>query len=164
MQRKQITVIAAVSQNKVIGKEGGIPWHIPEDLRWFKACTQSKKVVMGRKTMEDIHSRLGGPLPGRTNLVLTNSNTVPDGFIKVTLKQLITWSDIERFYVIGGEVVYRQFIPMADELILTHVLGEYEGDAHFPDYDPGEWEVSWADEVRTPQVGLIFAKYRRKDA
>ena len=139
MSRPELVIIAAVAEkNRVIGKAGRLPWHISEDLRRFKQLTIGHAVLMGRKTFESILERLGKPLPERRNLVLTASKVYPH-FPEVEIYPAIedalkAAADESQLFIIGGESLYRETLPLADRLELTMVLGEYEGDAFFPDY------------------------------
>lgn len=161
----KIVLIAALSKNGVIGREGALPWRLPDDLARFKALTLGKPIVMGRKTYESI----GRPLPKRVNLVLSRSATAIEGCIVVrsapdAIKKARELSADELF-VIGGEAVYAAFLPYADRLELTHVEAEVEGDAKFPCLDLEEWQVTHeqshvADE--THAHAFRFATYERR--
>lgn len=143
----KITMIAAVSENNVIGNQGSLPWNLQDDLKWFRLVTEGKTVVMGRKTYES----LGRPLPNRDNAVLTRNFYLCDDTLDnfdVTLysnMQEIT-KDIHgvcsnELMVIGGGEIYKQFIDKADMLHITKVHTEVEGDTYFPEIDPYEWSV-----------------------
>lgn len=127
----KLLLIAALSRNRVIGKEGKLPWHIPEDLRRFKRLTTGHTVLMGRKTFES----LGKPLPNRRNVVLT-SRTIPGietySSIPAALEAL---ADEEKVFVIGGGEIFRQFLERVDGWYLTIVEKEVEGDVFFPPYE-----------------------------
>ncbi len=140
MPGPEIVLIAAIAEkNRVIGKEGELPWYIPEDLKRFKQLTLGHAVVMGRKTFESILQRLGKPLPERRNIVLTSNRSYPDypevetyGSIEAALEALV---DEPRVFIIGGESIFEETLFMADRLELTIVEGDYEGDAYFPEYE-----------------------------
>lgn len=139
MSRPEIVIIAAVAEkNRVIGKEGRLPWHISEDLRRFKQLTLGHAVLMGRKTFESILERLGKPLPERRNLVLTSATSFPDfpdvEFYPSLSDALDAAADEPVLFIIGGESLYRETLPLADRLELTMVKGDYAGDAFFPEY------------------------------
>ncbi|KEY57588.1 type 3 dihydrofolate reductase [Serratia sp. DD3] len=138
-----ISLIAALAADRVIGMENTMPWHLPADLAWFKRNTLNKPIIMGRKTFESI----GRPLPGRQNIVLTSQPGSDQSVTWVTsLEQALTAAgDVEEVMVIGGGRVYEQFLPRANRLYLTHIDAEVEGDAHFPDYEPDEWESSFSE-------------------
>ncbi|MCD8173191.1 MAG: dihydrofolate reductase [Alistipes sp.] len=134
-----ISIIAAVAQNGVIGGENKLLWHIPEDLRRFKAITSGHPVVMGRKTFES----LGRPLPNRTNIVVTRNRGYSAegistaGSLEEALAMLPSGEEV---FVIGGGEIYRQALPIADRLYITEVLHDYEGDTTFLAVDPAQWQ------------------------
>lgn len=141
----KISMIAAMANNRVIGKDGKMPWHIPEELKLFKRMTLGKPVVMGRKTFESI----GKPLPDRLNIVLSrqkHSTVGVEGVIFVsTLSEAFDKAgDAEEVMIIGGATLYERCLPLADRLYLTHISLEVEGDTWFPDYTKYKWkEVEW---------------------
>ncbi len=131
----KLIIIAALNNNRVIGKNGKIPWHIPEDLQRFKKLTTGHTVVMGRKTFES----LGRPLPHRRNIILTR--TLPRDQLQENTEFYPTVEaavahihNDETVFIIGGGEIYRQFLDRADELLLTVVENDEEGDVFFPDY------------------------------
>jgi dihydrofolate reductase len=135
----RITLIAALAANGVIGRDNALPWHIPADLRRFKALTMGKPVIMGRRTFESI----GRPLPGRLNIVMSRSmprgervTVVPD--MDAALAEART-TGADEAMVIGGGEVFRLFMPLADRLELTEIHLEAEGDVTFPEADPAWW-------------------------
>jgi len=137
-----LTIIAALSRNRVIGRDNRLPWHISDDLKRFKALTLGHTVIMGRRTYESI----GRPLPGRDNIVVTRSQNfsapgcrVADS-LEAALAAVSADGDV---FVIGGAQIYALALPLADRLQLTEVDVELEGDAYFPDFDRSPWlEVS----------------------
>ena len=158
----EFVLIAAMAKNRVIGADGDMPWYLPEDLRHFKATTMGHPVVMGRRTYDAIVADFGGPLPGRTNIVLTTQDLeVPENVLLVgdmdeaidTARQL----DDVVVYVIGGATVYEQFLPLADRLILTEIDESYEGDTHFPEFD----EETWTETEREAHESFDFVTYER---
>ena len=128
-----LTAIVAMTPEHIIGKGGELPWNLPDDLKFFKGHTSGHPIVMGRKTFDSI----GRPLPKRQNIVLTRDpkwshNGVemiqnPEDLAKLKLID-------QRVFVIGGEQIYRFFLPILDEIIITHVADSYEGDTYFPQY------------------------------
>ncbi len=132
---KQFTLIAAMDANRLIGADNDLPWQLPADLRNFKAATLGKTVLMGRKTCES----LPFSLPKRRNLVLSrNKNFHREGFETIQdLKQLPD----EEIMVIGGANIYRWLLPYSQKMILSHIAGEFEGDAYFPEFNESEWQV-----------------------
>ena len=126
----KIHLIAAVAENGVIGKDGGIPWDIPEDLQHFKERTMGHTVIMGRRTFESI----GRPLPGRQNIVVTSTVRELTGCqIASSLKEAIELAEREQIFIIGGSMLYTEALPMADVLDLTFVHEKPEGDTFFPE-------------------------------
>lgn len=134
-----ISLIAAMDKNRLIGRENGLPWHLPADFKHFKEVTMAKPVVMGRKTFESI----GKPLPGRKNIVISRSGFNAEGVTGVGSIEaaLAEAGNVEEVMVIGGASFYQQMIHSADRLYLTHVDAECEGDAWFPDFDVADWDV-----------------------
>jgi len=130
--------IAAMSKNRVIGVEGRIPWHISEDMKFFKRTTLGHIVIMGRKTYES----LGKPLPGRENWVVTRGAEIPGVRVLRSLEEIPESSDARSVYVIGGAEIYKALLPRCREILLTHVELEAVGDTWFPkfeeDFDNGE--------------------------
>lgn len=141
----RVTLIAAVARNRVIGRSNRLPWRLPEDLRRFKALTLGRPVVMGRKTFESIRDAIGGPLPGRRNIVVTRNAdyTAPGCVIVGSLEAALAAArDGDEVFVIGGEQLYREALPIADRLQFTEIDADFEGDAWFPELAPGEWRVT----------------------
>lgn len=138
-----ISLIAALATDRVIGMENAMPWHLPGDLAWFKRNTLNKPVIMGRKTFESI----GRPLPGRLNIVISSKPGEHEGVTWVTSVDaaLAAASGVEEVMVMGGGRVYEQFLPKANRLYLTHIDAEVEGDTHFPDYEPDDWESTFSE-------------------
>ena len=138
-----ISLIAALATDRVIGVENAMPWHLPGDLAWFKRNTLNKPVIMGRKTFESI----GRPLPGRLNIVISSKPGEHEGVTWVTSVDaaLAAAGDVEEVMVMGGGRVYEQLLPKANRLYLTHIDAEVEGDTHFPDYKPDDWESTFSE-------------------
>ena len=134
----KISIIVAMADNRVIGHDNRLPWHLPADLKHFKATTMGKPIIMGRKTWESI----GRPLPGRTNIVVTrDTRYTADGCVVVHSVDaaLQACSADEEVMVIGGAEFYRQVLPEASTLYLTLVHDRFDGDAFFPELDAREW-------------------------
>lgn len=138
-----ISLIAALATDRVIGMENAMPWHLPGDLAWFKRNTLNKPVIMGRKTFESI----GRPLSGRLNIVISSKPGEHEGVTWVTSVDaaLAAAGGVEEVMVMGGGRVYEQFLPKANRLYLTHIDAEVEGDTHFPDYEPDDWESTFSE-------------------
>ncbi len=142
-----ISMIAAMAKNRVIGKDNQMPWHLPADLKHFKANTLGKAVIMGRKTYESI----GRALPGRPNIVVTRDMAyqLADATVvhscEQALEQALSLSKNiaqKEVMIIGGGTVYEHFLPYATRLYLTHIELETDGDTQFPDYaNAGDWQV-----------------------
>jgi len=125
-------IIVAMSENRVIGKDGRIPWHISEDLKWFKKTTMGNVVLMGRKTFESI----GKPLPGRTNVVLSRSVFNVPGIITVkSIEEALEKFDGQNIFICGGAQVYSIALPLCSELFVTHIKGIFDGDSFFPSFE-----------------------------
>lgn len=161
----QVTIIAAVAANGVIGADGEMPWHYPEDLKHFKEVTLGHPVIMGRVTYEAIVDRIGGPLPERTNIVLTGSpNRVtphPDVRVATSVEAALESArntDGEEAFVAGGASVYEQFLPLADRMLLTEIHEPHEGDTKFPEWNEDEWVERERDECEN----LSFVTYHRR--
>jgi dihydrofolate reductase len=142
----KISLIVAVSQNNVIGRDNQLPWYLPEDLKYFKSVTMGKPLIMGRKTFESI----GRPLPGRINIVITrNPSWTAEGIqIAADINTALAMGEracktnvSDEIMVIGGEQIYRLCIPFAERLYLTRVDASVEGDAFFPKFDMSGWNL-----------------------
>ncbi len=148
-----------MANNRIIGKNNQMPWHLPADLAHFKKMTLGKPIVMGRKTYDSI----GRPLPGRKNIVVTRSKTFKADGITVAsgLKQALKEAgDVEEIIIMGGGNIYRQMLPKADRLYLTFIDLEIDGDTQFPDYTTQKWietcrEVRAADEKNKYQLTFV---------
>ena len=128
-----MNAIAAMSMNRVIGRGGELPWHLPEDFRWFKQTTTGGVVLMGRKTF----ASLGRPLPKRTNLVVSRGAALPGVEMIPDLASFDPSVYAPReVWVIGGAEIYQQLLPRCRELFLTVVQSEYNGDTYFPSFEP----------------------------
>jgi dihydrofolate reductase len=136
---KRVVLVAAVADNGVIGHEGGVPWHLPADLRHFRATTVGNTVVMGRRTYESI----GHPLPFRTNVVVTRqAGWSADGvFPAASIEDAVALAEgfDGEVMVIGGAQVYAAAMPLADVQVLTEVHQRPVGDTHYPEFDRSEW-------------------------
>lgn len=158
-----IHLIAAVAENRVIGRDGGLPWHIPADLKHFKALTTGHTVIMGRRTYESI----GKPLPNRRNIVVSRTMTQPptEGVeLAASLEEALARASQEECFIIGGAQLYAEALPRAQWLHLTRVHAEVEGDVLFPEVDWSQWipeqKIPGSDEKAT--VPFTFWTYRRK--
>ncbi|GBE45991.1 dihydrofolate reductase type 3 [bacterium BMS3Bbin11] len=137
----RISIIVAMDEGRLIGNEGGMPWHLPADLKFFKSVTMGKPVIMGRSTWESI----GKVLPGRTNIVITRNTTLQaegcqlahsvDEALAIAKKEAA-----EEVIIIGGGGIYEQTLNRVDRLYLTQIAAHLVGDTHFPVINPDEWQ------------------------
>lgn len=158
-----ISLLVAHDLNRVIGLNNDLPWHIPEDLAYFKKMTLGKAIIMGRKTYESI----GRPLPGRLNIVLTKNESY-------TTEGVLVFNDLnkaiekaqeynEEVMVIGGSEIFKMVLDVADRLYITVIEKHFDGDTFFPTYD-SEWEISSTSEKELSKNGIpyTFFVYERK--
>ena len=158
MSKPILALIAACARGGVIGVENRLPWHLPEDMKFFRETTRGKPVIMGRKTWESLPAAFR-PLPGRLNIVVSRNPgfEAPGASVVASLPEaLAAAGDAEIAFVIGGAELYRQALPLADRLVLTEIDQPYEGDAFFPDFDRSLWHET-AREPRVAESGLPFA-------
>jgi len=137
-----ISIIVAMSKNRVIGKDNKLIWHLSEDLKRFKSITTNNVVVMGRKT----HLSIGKVLPNRLNIILSRDmnwrNPLGDGCVVCySIEEVLEKFKHRDLFIIGGEEIYRQFLPYCDKIYLTLIEKEFEGDAYFPSLDDSWKEV-----------------------
>ena len=154
-----ITIIVAMTRTGIIGKDGGLPWRLPEDMRHFRRTTMGSAVVMGRKTFESI----GKALKGRETIVV--SRTLPerdDVVVCRTMEEALAMGrhDGGEVFVAGGSEIYRQALSVADRLLVSHVRGEFEGDSTFPEVDPEVWHVVSREQYADFEV----VDYQRREA
>lgn len=138
-----ISLLVAMGKNHVIGFENDMPWHLPEDLKYFKEKTTGHTIIMGRKTFDSI----GRVLPNRRNVVLTRQEIdFPDGVEVIQdinlIYQLNKENPDQEFFVIGGGDLYKQVLPYADRMYITKIDESFEGDTYFPTFVAEEWEVT----------------------
>ena len=136
-----IALIVAVANNNVIGRGNTIPWHCPADLQYFKRTTMGAPVLMGRKTYESLKIK---PLPGRQNIVITrdkNYNCEGCELAPSIDDALQLSSEAERVFIIGGEEIYQQILDRADELYITYIDANVEGDRYFPNIAMDDWKL-----------------------
>jgi len=149
-----VYLVAAVAANGIIGVNGKLPWHLPEDLQHFKRLTLGHPVIMGRKTWES----LKGPLPGRENIVVSRQAgyEAPGAAVASSLKAaLALCAGEKRVFVIGGTQLFRDALPIAAGLIMTEIKQDFPGDAWFPDYDRSQWRETQR-EAHTAANGIRF--------
>ena len=160
----KVALLAAVAHGGVIGRDGAVPWHLPEDMARFRERTVGHAVLMGRRTWDSLPERFR-PLPGRRNVVITrNAEWNGAGAERVaSLEEAFELlAGEERVYVIGGAEIYAAVLPYADELLLTEVALDVEGDTFFPDWDRSLFvEVSREEHVSSDGTPFAFATFRR---
>ena len=149
-----LSIIVAVARNRVIGINNTLPWHLPEDLRHFRALTMGHHIIMGRRTYES----LGRLLPGRTTVIVSRSKdyAVPGALVADSLKgALALCGDDPEIFVIGGAQLYGEALPAANRLYLTEIDAAFDGDAYFPGYDRSRWREAFS-ETHVSESGLAF--------
>ncbi len=166
----KIALIAAFAQNRVVGIDNKLPWHLPKDLQYFKTTTSGKAIIMGRKTYESI----GRPLPNRTNIVITRNKYFSASGIKVVnsleaalelASEINFINGIDEIMVIGGANIYAQALAKADRLYLTLVHASIEGDAYFPEVDLSAWQEKSRDDYKASEnnpYDYSFVVYNRE--
>jgi dihydrofolate reductase len=158
----RINLIAALTDDGVIGLDNGLPWHLPADLKRFKKLTIGKPVLMGRKTWDSI----GKPLPDRTNIVVSrDENFVAEGAVVAPsiVEALAEVEGAEEIFVIGGSELYGQLMPCADRMYLTYVHADVAGDARFPPFNPEEWTEKTRKEVSADESNQYPYTFVRLD-
>ena len=149
---KLAIIVAMGKESRIIGRSNGLPWRIPGDMKFFKATTMGKPIIMGRKTYESI----GRPLPGRTNIVVTrDANWLAEGVETFnTLDAAITRGrdiakrdGVKEVCIIGGAEIYKQALAQTDVIYLTEVLGEVTGDTVLSDFDEADWQVVMRSDI-----------------
>ena len=160
----EIVLIYARAANGVIGRNGTMPWHLPEDLAHFKQLTQGHPVIMGRKTWDSLPPRFR-PLPGRDNIVVTRQdNWHENGAQRASsLAEALSFTEQAHstVWIIGGAQIYAEALPLAHRLEVTAIHGDFEGDAHAPVLD-GAWvQTARSDHVSTTGLPFSFLSYKR---
>lgn len=164
MSMPEILLIVAQSDNGAIGHQGAMPWHLPRDLKHFKAQTLGHPVIMGRKTYDSI----GRALPGRQNLVISRNAALalPDAQTCPDLATAIARARGDKIFIIGGAEIYRLALPLADTLLVTHVHTTVaQADAYFPPIDPAIWQETACETHAADDVNLYpmcFCRYERR--
>ena len=154
-----ITLIAACSKNRVIGKDNQLIWKVPGDLKRFKELTTGHPILMGRKTFESI----GIPLPNRTNIVITRDKSWKQEGCLVynNFEDVLSIFEKENLFVIGGGEIYKMLINLADKIELTLIDKDFEGDAYFPEID-SNWTVEKVESQSCPEFNYSYITYIRK--
>jgi dihydrofolate reductase len=149
---------AALTKNRVLGKDNKLLWHISEDLQNFKRLTLGNTVIMGLKTFESIGSK---PFPDRNNIVLSFQKLdIPGVTVCTSIPEALDKGREfgKEIFIGGGASIYKQFLPFADKMFLSYVKKEYEGDVYFPEFDEAEWNVV----KREDHEEFEFVEYERK--
>lgn len=159
----KISIIVAVSENNVIGKQGQIPWHSPEDLKHFKTTTVGHHILMGRRT----HESIGKPLANRTNLILTRDEKFkPEGcLVFQELGDAIRFARDKKedeLFIVGGEQIYKFTLPIVERIYLTEVKRTFDGDTYFPEIDEEKWRELSREEHLDLEPPLIFRTLERR--
>ncbi|MBA2659966.1 MAG: dihydrofolate reductase [Nitrosospira sp.] len=169
MTPRRLSILVAMAQNRVIGKDNALPWRLPPDLKRFKALTMGHPVIMGRKTYESI----GRPLPGRTCIVVTHQprykieDAIVVHSVATALRTCYNNKDTAESFIIGGAEIFRQTLPVCDRLYITEIQRDFAGDVFFPEFSRGEWrETSREKHLVDEDDGLEyhFVVYDRKMA
>lgn len=158
-------MIVAHADNRIIGKDNNMPWHLPADLAYFKKTTLGKPIIMGRKTFESI----GRPLPGRQNIVISrDQNYRADGVDSATSVEqaLLLAGEVDEVMVIGGGAIYSHCLPLANRLYITHIKADIDGDTQFPEYNTVEdWQLTSSVKLSADDKNSFdvdFCVYQRK--
>ncbi len=159
-----LSMIVAHADNRIIGKDNDMPWHLPADLAYFKKTTLAKPIIMGRKTYESI----GRPLPGRQNIVISRDESYQvDGVDSATsVEQALSLAgDVAEVMVIGGGAIYAHCLPFAHRLYITHINAKIDGDTQFPEYDiENDWHLAQSTKMSADDKNcfdLNFCIYNR---
>ena len=159
-----LSIIAAVGQNREIGKDNDLLWNIPEDMERFKKMTKGHTVVMGRRTFDSLWIK---PLPGRKNIVMTSQEDI--GFPTVHLVHSVqeildAIRDDDEVFVIGGSKIYQLLLPLCTTMYLTFVHGSFNADTYFPEFNLSEWKETFRKDVSSEKEGGLsysFVNYSR---
>lgn len=156
MTRPRLAILAAVAVNRVIGRDNMLPWHLPADLKHFKALTMGQIVVMGRRTFDSI----GRPLPGRVNVVLTRQPDLqlPGVEIAASMEAVLDRfrGDARTIFIIGGAELFQQTLPDCDRLYLTEIEQAFSGDTFFPEFDRDDWREISRETHQDASTGLTY--------
>ncbi|MGL4408162.1 MAG: dihydrofolate reductase [Zoogloea sp.] len=165
MSTPRLCLIAACARGGVIGINNRLPWHLPEDMKFFRETTRGKPVIMGRKTWESLPEAFR-PLPGRLNIVVSRNAAyaAPGATVVNSLDAaLAAASEASEAFLIGGAELYRQGMALADALLLTEINQDFEGDAFFPPVDPQHWQEAGRDaQVAASGLPFAFVRYTRR--
>ncbi|MEF2523888.1 type 3 dihydrofolate reductase [Vibrio mimicus] len=158
-----ISMIAAMADNRIIGKDNQMPWHLPADFAWFKRCTLGKPVIMGRKTYQSI----GRPLPGRHNIVISRDESLQIDGVDVVASidaALAKAGEVDEIMIIGGGSLYAACLPMANKLYITEINAELDGDTQFPAWG-SDWQECYREHYSVDEkntYAMDFVIFERK--
>lgn len=163
-----ISIIAAYAANGVIGKDNAIPWHIPEDMAYFKKLTTGHTVIMGRNTYQSIVKNLGMPLPNRQNIVISKTIQSPDTstLTTITLEEAIKKANVgsSEVFIIGGSKVYEAALKenLVDRMYITEIKADISGDTYFPEYSSDDWDEVERRQSKDKTHTYDFVVYQKK--
>jgi dihydrofolate reductase len=160
-KKPKLTLIAAIDENRVLGKDNQLIWHLPEDLKRFKRLTTGHAIIMGRKTFESLPKAL----PNRHNIVITRNHEVNQEGVTVchSLQEAIEQAgNDEQPFVIGGGQIYEQALGMAAVIELTKIHAQFEGDVFFPEINPLEWNIEKEEFIENKEFDYSFITYSKK--
>lgn len=154
-----LSIIVAFDNNQLIGNGNKLPWHYPEDLKYFKNVTSGHPVVMGSNTFYSIFNYLGKPLPNRKNIVISSKTKIHDDVeVYNSIDSFLNNYKDEEVFVIGGKTIYEQLLPHTDKMYITHINKEFEGNVYFPNIVWSEWR-----KIKEENKGdLSFCVYERE--
>lgn len=161
---KNLSLIVAMDENRLIGSDNGLPWHLPADLAYFKRTTLGKPIVMGRKT----HESIGKPLPGRRNIIITRDSDFTAAGCEVVnsiAAAMNLLADSEEIMLIGGASLYQQTIDQASCLYVTQIHHAFSGDTWFPEFDCSQWQEEIREDFEADhsnQQAYSFIKFVRE--
>lgn len=154
-----ISFILAMDDNRVIGKDNQLPWHLPEDLKFFKRVTMGHPIAMGRKTFESI----GRALPGRENIIITRNReyTRDDCTVFYEMEDFLSYcqQNKEEYFVIGGAEIFKALLPYVERLYITEIHHQFEGDTFFPELDMSQWELMSREEGLKDEKNPYFYEF-----
>lgn len=157
-----LTIVVAISENRAIGKDNKLLWHLPKDLKHFKDITTGHTVIMGRKTYDSV----GRPLPNRRNIIITRQDITINGCEVVNSLEaaIALCEDEEEVFIVGGAEIYRQAIKLTDRIYLTVVHQRFEADSFFPQIDTKDWKEVYREDHHPDEKNLLpysFITYER---
>lgn len=162
----KISMIVAMDSNNGIGYNNKLLWSLPKDLKWLKEKTMGSVIIMGRNCYEDIITYTNGkPLPGRTNVILSSkefSNIHSDFVVCRTIDEVLEkFKSEEKIFILGGGQIYNSFMPMADELIITHVHHTFKADVFFPKVDYSQYNKTYEEHESENNLNFTFTIYEK---